>query len=449
MDLALVILVVVLSLIIFALARANLMLIIVMGSMTTLTGFGIMANDGLADWSTFWSFGLCVAALLVGYFLFSNRRDRRNPAAPGFERISLNKPHRASDGAVMGIVVVASALAMYHLWAGGIPLFSDAIEVERFDFTSSGFFGIPGRMYLYGVPLAWAFTTAVAHFKGVAWTKYKPWIWATISYILISLLSGFKSGLSGTLMLMLIFGIAVSGKRLLLRQLVFRYWWALLLPLVYGLIVAASYNTYQSSALPVWLQLVDRITLVGAQPKQLAIEHQVFGAQPGAVWSDFAYFLKKYSGGETSGLYSFERAVSAQIIGVNPASSAWTTPVTVGGIPEFIFSFGTTLSIALFFLIGCLIRSLHRPAANAYHAVINCVIIYILYSWLTKGGFAYYTLNILAVALILTLTYVFLSAVLSGLHKDSVRPQRLRRSHIAGSHREGKTASRPSLRGIS
>lgn len=415
MDLALVILAALAAILIFSFARANLMFVIIIGSITTLTGFGIMANDGTAEWSTFWSFGSCVFSLSLGYLLFS-RRGLHDASTPTGSKAITNSTSRISDGAVMGTVLSTSFLALYHLFAGGIPLFSETIEVERFDFTSSGFFGIPGRMYLYGVPMAWAFATAVAHYKGIKWTAYKPWKWATAAYLIISILSGFKSGLSATFILMLVFSVAITGKKLLLRQLVVRYWWALILPLAYGLVVAASYKTYQSSALPPWRQFIDRITLVGAQPKQLAIEHYVYGAQPGVVWDDFLYFLKKYTGGDVSGLYSFERAVSAQIIGVNPASSAWTTPVTVGGIPEFIFSFGFFVSIIIFFVIGCFIRSLHRPAAGPYTGTLKCILLFVLYSWLTKGGFAYYTLNITAVALMLTAIYAVLNALLSGVH---------------------------------
>lgn len=443
-DLALLILAIVAAVIIFAIARVNLMLFVIFGSLTTLTGLGIMASDGSAEWYTFWHFGLCMVALSAGYSVFPTHAPRLNRSALTSGDNAPGNVCLIPDPVVMGVVFVTAMFAFYHLIVGGIPLFADAIEVARFDFTSSGFFGIPGRMYLYGVPLAWVFATTVAHFKKTPWMKYKPWIWATSFYMLISLLSGFKSGLVAAFMLMLIFGIAISGKKLSLKFLIVRYWWVMIPPVAYGLLVAASYDTYQTSALPVWRQIVDRVTLIGAQPKQLAIEHQVSGAQSGAIWNDFVYFMTKYSSGDISGLYSFERAVSAQIIGVNPASSAWTTPVTVGGIPEFIFSFGTTLSVVLFFIVGSCIKYLHRPARGPYGAIWNCAVLYILYSWLIKGGLAYYMINILAVTLMLAILYVALSALMPRGQKDykpMVVPQVVHHRHSSHKHFIGQPSS--------
>lgn len=420
MDLAVALLAALFALLVLCFARVGMMLFIVFSTITTLTGFAIMATTGTAEWTTFWSFGLCFVSMWFGY---AATPDAQSRASTFFRpKLQTQLSTAPSDLTVTAVVLLPALLAFYHLLVGGIPLFSNSIEVDRFDFTSSGLFGIPGRMYLYGVPLAWAFATAVAHFRGLRWTHYKPWVWATASYLVISILSGFKSGLSAAVMLALIFGIVITNKKVPLRLLVFRYWWALSIPMAYALLVAANYATYQSNSQPPWRQLVDRMTLVGAEPKQLAIEQLVSGAQPGAVWDDFIYFITKYSGGDITGMYSFERAVSAQIIGVNPASAAWTTPVTVGGIPELIFSFGLPVSALILFVVGCAIRVLHRAPITAYSAAIKCALIFMLYSWLTKGGLAYYVINITAVTTMLYLIYLAFTILIPST-KPEIFPQ--------------------------
>ena len=125
------------------------------------------------------------SAFLLGYWPAARREQRRRPSAVGITAT-------LSNGFVWATVIAAGVLGVYHLLASGIPLFSDSIETERFSFTSSGLWGIPGRMYLFGIPISWlvALTNGSAR-EGRIWS-YKPLQLATGFLVLTSLLGGFK-----------------------------------------------------------------------------------------------------------------------------------------------------------------------------------------------------------------------------------------------------------------
>lgn len=382
---------------------------------TALVGLSLLASDGTAQWSTVAIYASCVVAFLGGFVL---GRRRLAPAAdpvvsPKDFNQSMSSPLMLSSAAVYVVVFVAGGFAMYHLVVGGIPLFSSgSVEVQRFDFTSSGLFGIPGRMYLFGVPVAWIIATTVATSRSIKLWRFGPWIWATLFYVSCGTLSGFKSGLSAMLFVMAFSLIVITGTQISLGKLLVRHGWLMVVAGGYALYTLSTYQTYQSASVPLWRSILDRSTIVGAQPKQYAIEGFVSGNITNGIANDFVYFLAKYTGNQIPGSYSLERAVSAQIIGVDPSSDAWTTPVTVGGFPELVYSLGVPLAIVAALLVGLWVAALHRQTPNSQLKTIwRAVAVYFLYSWILKGGLAYYSLNIGLVASVLVVLAIIVTII--------------------------------------
>jgi hypothetical protein len=380
-------------LIAFLRVRFNMMVFLSYNLSLVYVGLCLLAYDGVTTWLIAHQYGLGLLGLIAGYWL-AVRHFKRQSFLPSELALGRAFP----DSSIAAVVIVSGILGIYHLVASGIPVFSSSIEVERFDFTSSGLFGIPGRMYLFGIPIAWMAASVNAHALGISWKDYPPWRWATGFYIVASLLSGFKSGMLAMLFTMLIVYFLIRPTAVPLGQFVKRYWWIVLIPAAYGLAVATTYSSYQGANIPLWRQLLDRLTVVGAQPAQFALEERPRWYLPNGFWNDLGYYLSKYTGGEISFTYSFERAISAEIIGVDPSSSAWTTPVTIGGFAELTYSAGLAVAVACMALAGCWVAFVHHsPPRSPGVLLMSAVFAYGLYNWLLKGGLVYFVVNLGAV----------------------------------------------------
>lgn len=366
-----------------------------------------LVEDGLALESTARLFLLAVLSFVVGYLLQrqllasrAHRRDER-PDDPDDARPPLRP---LPDVAVMSVVLVAGGLALYHLVVSGIPLLSPSIETARFDFTSSGLFGVPGRMFLFGTTMSWAAASVNAQVSGLRWRDYRPWRWATGFLVLTTLLGGFKGDVLSLAVTVISLYVLVSGATVTFGEAARRFWWAGALGVGYFAAVAALYPSYSARGGSVWTQLFDRLTISPAQPTQYAIEGYVSFFPGIPVIADFGYFLAKYSGGGSMSDYSFERAVSAAMIGVSPTSDAFTTPVTVGAFAEIVASFGPWIACAAVGLVGAVLAhgeaAPHRTTAGLLG---RCLVGLALVSWMAKGGFAYHVVNYSAVATMLVL----------------------------------------------
>lgn len=358
-------------------------------------GLVILARNGDAAALTAWLFLAGIAAFLVGYVVFEYFWRHKPPRTK-------RQFHALPDGAVKAVVFAAGLLALYHLAATGLPILSSDIERERFDFTSSGLFGIPGRMYLFGVNIAWIAASVNAQARGVRWRSYNPWRWATFFLIVPAVLGGFKGDVISLVITFIAVYVVVSDHRLTLGEVVRKYWWTAVLGIGYFAAVAALYPTYNSRGDGFVAQLRDRLTIGPSEPIYVAMEgySQTNSAYP--VLSDFGYFIRKYSGGDVIGDYAFERGVSATIIGVDPASSAFTTPVTVSGYAELYASFGLLIAMIGVFAAGAVLAyGEAAPKNSALGVVLRAVAGLMIVSWLAKGGLAYHLLNFGAVASIL------------------------------------------------
>lgn len=366
-----------------------------------------LASDGMALESTARLFLLAVLSFVAGYLLqrqllASGARRGADPDEPDTRAPAGLQP--VPDVAVMSAVLVAGSLAIYHLVVSGIPLLSPSIETARFDFTSSGLFGVPGRMFLFGTTLSWTAASVNAQVRGLRWRDYRPWRWATGFMVATALLGGFKGDVLSLAVTVIALYVLISGTTVTFGQAARRFWWAGALGVGYFAAVAALYPSYSARGGNVWNQLFDRLTISPAQPTQYAIEGYVSSYSGIPVIADFGYFLTKYVGAGAVGDYSFERAVSAAMIGVSPASDAFTTPVTVGAFGELVASFGPWIACATLAVVGALLAHGEvAPRRTTAGLMGRCLVGLAVVSWMAKGGLAYHVVNYSAVAAMLLL----------------------------------------------
>lgn len=336
-----------------------------------------------------------VSAFVAGHLLI----DRLFTTVPG---ISMSRGRALSPAFVWAVVITASGFTAYHFSVTGLPILSDSIETDRFDVTGSGFFGIPGRMYLYGTQMAWILASADATMRGVRWVRSRPWLVASATILASSVVSGFKGQLLA--LAVMIFGthavIHCGGLRV--GEFIRRFWWIPTGSTVYLFGVATLYPSYTQSGGSLTEKLIDRATAVGAEPAALVLTRRLLYPMQNVEVNDFTFFARKYTGQSIDGLYSFERLVSTSILGFSPVNSAYAPPVTIGGLAELTYAAAPMIAVAVFFAAGALLAMIdsarfHSSIGTAAAAVFALV----LTTWMLKGDLAYQSLNNLAVVVML------------------------------------------------
>lgn len=343
-------------------------------------------------------------AFLAGYLLYGQHEAAVTPHR-ALPRLELRQPRR-----LVPVVAVVCGLALFHVAATN-PLFQgpESIEVSRFDFTSSGLLGVPGRMFLFGVPLVWILATAVAAKLALPPWRSLPWQIATATYIVTSLGAGFKSGLLTMLATMALTSAAIYSYRGSGFRLLGRFWPLLAGAVVYAAAVATLYPSYSRSGDGVLSAFFSRVTDVSAEPKALVLTGGIAGVSDPAILSDFSYFVPRYLGGGDPLDFSTEQAVSAALLGLPPTTSDFLTPVTMGGFPELQLSFGLVIGSAIIFVLGAALRYLEAgPRDWALGSFLRGAAIFGLSLWIVRGNLAYYVLNLIFVVVFIAgLVFLF------------------------------------------
>jgi oligosaccharide repeat unit polymerase len=100
-------------------------------------------NSDLFGFENFPGFVLVLgmSSLCIGHLVFKFRKKY-------FDNI--NTDYIITSRRLLLVVAIFLSMIVYHYLVGGIPLFSENILFSRFESTSSGLFGVPGRFNLYG-----------------------------------------------------------------------------------------------------------------------------------------------------------------------------------------------------------------------------------------------------------------------------------------------------------
>jgi hypothetical protein len=359
-----------------------------------------------------WTFhALATAAMILGYrvswIVLSCRGRDTIPAT--FSRRSVV--------ALRLVSVVVIALAAYHVLASGIPILRSDVEVQRFNFTGSGLFGIPGRMYLYGLPCV-VLGTAVVDGKmphspvrrllTINWT----------AYVVIALLSGFKGGLLSVIVLYALARALSSRPIVLGLRSAFRY--AFLIVAAFGFATAVSlrYASIGVANVPAAVEYIGaRLTIIPALPGYQAVTELQGGAQAGLyLLDDLYHFASKYFGIDFGGgaFFPLEKVVSSSLYGTSLSDDSFIVPVTVGAAPGFYVDFGLAVALIAMAVMGAVYAYLVRRVGGARTVLGGSLLslsVYFLSTFLVNGSLVYAVLNLAIVGALLVGTYVACYAV--------------------------------------
>lgn len=345
-----------------------------------------------------------VSFLVAGHVLHQGWGRLRRPAAvPGVNRL----PRRSTPGVICFSCVVI-VLTFYHFFAAGVPLLSEDVETARFDFTSSGLLGIPGRMFLFGLPFTVLLVSSSAFRKLMPVSRkllYAVWI----SYIATSLLGGFKGGLVAVLTIMLLARSVVSRPLSLRRALV--GWRVLVIvgALLYCGLISFRYRslglTSPGDVIP---YLAARATTSAAAPGYLVFSRYGTDGTGGDHYAqDASYFLRKYlpfifpDNGVT---LPFDKTVSAALYRTPISSRSFIVPVTVGAFPEMVSNVGVGFAMAGMFLVGVFISYFVTRAqlsGGAFQSALFALTVNLLQIYILNGNLVYTCFNLVLVGLFL------------------------------------------------
>ena len=318
---------------------------------------------------------------------------------------------RTSPGLGLFVSVVV-VLTFYHFFVAGIPLLSDDVETARFDFTSSGMLGIPGRMFLFGLPFA-VFLVSLASARRLAPISRKLMYLVWSSYASASLLGGFKGGLVSVLTTMLLVR-AVSGRPLSLRRVVVGWRVAVIVgALVYCALISFRYRslglTGPGDVLP---YLASRATVSAAAPGYLVFTRFGLDGSGGEQFAqDADYFLHRYlpfMPPNSDLILPFDKTVSAALYHTPISKDSFIVPVTIGAFPELVANVGVVGAMLGMFLVGMVLSYLTLGAqrcATAFRSGLFALAVHLVQIYVLNGNLVYTCLNFLLVGALLLLLY--------------------------------------------
>lgn len=391
---------------------------------------GYAELDALNGTSTALMYCIAAGFLLVGYLVQQSWNRLKRPPAPAPNLDSLS---RRSDRGIIVFACLVVTLTFYHFLVSGVPLLSDEVETARFDFTSSGLFGIPGRMFLFGLPFT-VLLVSTAAFRKLAPVSRELLYFVWLSYVATSLLGGFKGGLVAVLTIMLLARSVVSRPLSLRRAVVGWRVFVLIAALLYCGLISFRYRslglTSPGDVIP---YLAARATTSAAAPGYLVFSQYGTDGTGGAHYAqDANYFLPKYLPfvfSDDGVTLPFDKTVSAALYRTPISGRTFIVPVTVGAFPELVSNVGLGAAMIGMFLIGTFISyfvSRSQRSGGAFQSALFALAVNLLQIYILNGNLVYTCLNLVLVGLFLLGLYG-MCHIPSGFSSD---PGTLRRRRV-------------------
>lgn len=319
------------------------------------------------------------------------------------------RKERSYAAALSTAVLLIIGLVVYHFALSGLALFSRFVEIRRFDFTQSGLWGIPGRMYLFGLPFA--VFLSKAWYKATRGASARALVWASWSaYVLAQLFSGFKGSVVSIAVLYLLV-LAQSGRPFTLWQAFrLRYAAVAATAIAFAAIIAQRYQSLGISRLQETLSyLFARLTTIAANAGYQALWLFRGGPHHDYYLSDVIYYLNEYSHlGYQVSRYPLELMVSSSITGTSLGQNNFIVSVTMGPYAEAAVSFGLIGGLIVMAAAGAVFAGLSVAARRATRPLDSAILglaVLMFFDYSVNGGLAYRLVNWAAVSGFLWLLY--------------------------------------------
>jgi hypothetical protein len=377
------------------------------------------------QWDTAFRVAVFTGAMIAGYYFASFLRVSSSGRAQEVRRRVLKEVGQGCFYAGP-VVTFTTILCVYHFWKVGLPILSSDVESQRFALGGSGLFGLPSRMYLYGVYFALAVAIAEARVRGLPLTK-SPWVRIAYATLVVTrLVSGFKSGVAQIFLYTVLLAVLSMGG-IRVGRYFGRFLLATIAAVIFIFAVGSTYHSYGSSGQSLADKLGNRVTAESATPAWIVINSTPasLGEPRRPIELDLDYFQYRYLSIGLYEPYGFTRLIAARVAGESPYIQGDIAPVTLSASAVLFYQF-RWFGLLAAFLLGGLIRVSERMSQRRRLSPIGFAVAASVaeaaIDFISKGELVYGVINWSATCLVLIGISV-LSNAMAQLLNSNVRPQ--------------------------
>jgi hypothetical protein len=349
--------------------------------------------------------GLGLVCIFAGLAL-ARVRSLQRPVVPA------TRPSASTDldrRILFCYVSITGAFIAYHYLVGGIPLLQENILLARFDNTSSGLFGLPGRFNLFGG--FFAFFLVVAYYQIVVNHRRLTRLLMAVTLLLLvsRILPGNKGAVVQFMAAVLVVGphfarVDMNGDSFQRISSGIPRW------VLIGSVTAAAIafigiaTLHISRGIGIYDDVVHafvrRVTVISGNAFVEATTSVVryYGHGYGTYFlNDLAQFGSAF-GMETGFRVTLNQLVSASVTGRDAFGDLFLVPVTMNGLGYLFVEFGLAGIVIGGVVFGYAMGSLTRASAATAEPLKRAVLFYLqigLFWILTRGNIGFYVPNLL------------------------------------------------------
>jgi len=402
--------------------------------------YNIGADHSTYEPTVYLAIGIVAMVLGLAWARFTTRTLRVPPpavsASPALDRRIL-----------WAFFAVNLAMIGYHYTVGGAPLFEENVLLARFDNTSSGMLGLPGRFNLFGA--FFSLFLVVAYLQTMEHVgRLRALVMASTLLLVTSrLLQGNKGAVIQCMVALLIVGPYLE-RTYAIRGTLKRIASGIPLWLVAAggigataaFFFVAQIHIVQGIGLydNVFQALIQRVAVVSGSAFYESVTSVAprYGHGWGAYFlNDLLYFGRAF-GLNSGAYYSLNDLVSATVTGRDVLGDQFLVPVAMNGLGYLYCECGLAGIIGGGYFLGWVMGRLYFKVESVRRPLARALLFYLqlgLFWVVTRGNFGFYVPNMLLMALVFAGTVLAIAVVMSLLvRRRSVFLQRRRRSRNAG-----------------
>lgn len=319
--------------------------------------------------------------LMLGFIITTISRHKK----PNIQLI--NKPNNTN--AIQFALAIGLLLAFYHYAIVGLPIFSDNIDMARFQQRESGLFGIPSRFAVYFPSLILITSVLLYQSKNIGKKTFIFWILVSLFFFTAQ---GNKSSILSFVFVLLctkrFWNFPVVSRKILITFM--------LTGIGFLYFTFGKYSTLADSGFLDYM--IQRMTYISLDPIYTAFRAQGFNADAIAssiIINDLTYPIAQVLGSDVS---TFNTQLSRHIYGFD--SNQFSVPVTPSLLAYYKYEFGTFGSIIACLITGVIIGKIFLKSTNCRNVGTLSIFVfseYQIYTGLTSGNLFYMILNVAVV----------------------------------------------------
>lgn len=341
-------------------------------------------------------------AVLAGLWLGKIFFGKNSPVLP------YRKLERKEKKKVSFFIFFVFSMVVYHYLVGGVPLLSENVVLDRFDNDSSGLFGLPGRVNLFGTFFCFVLA-GMSYFYSRGEIARRQFYFATLILFFSLVLAGNKGNVvQFVVAIMLVLPYAYKNRKYLgVRKKIKIRHIALsgILAIAFFFVVSAVHmkagdTTYSG----VFEALERRVIEVSGKAfyvtatSVLDLEGIGYGSY---FLNDISFFLGSILGDGFS-QHSTINLVSSYVTGRDLDSGLFLVPVTITVHGYSLLEFGVWGPAFIGVILGVFMSWLYFFPYKSVNVTNSAMILYIqvMVFWVvTKGSVGYYVPNMLIMLL--------------------------------------------------